>query len=79
MTLIVEPGDPAAPQTTALLEASHALMQSLFSDEDNHFLSIDALKAPHIHFFIAREGTAIMGCGALSHRNPATAKSNPCL
>lgn len=68
MTLIIEPGDPTAPQTKALLEASHALMQSLFSDEDNHFLSIDALTAPHIHFFIAREGTTTLGCGALAQK-----------
>ncbi len=65
MTLIIEPGNPAAPQTIALLKASHALMQSLFPAEDNHFLSIDALTAPHIHFFIARESTTTLGCAAI--------------
>ena len=70
MTILVEPGDPRDAQTTALLQASHALMQSLFSPEENHYLSIDALCEPEIHFFIAREGQDILGTGALAeHRD----------
>ncbi|HBQ35552.1 MAG TPA: GNAT family N-acetyltransferase, partial [Rhodobacteraceae bacterium] len=42
MTLIVEQGDPRNPQATALLQASHSLMASLFPAEDNHYLSINA-------------------------------------
>ncbi len=68
MTLIIEPGDPRDPQATALLQASHALMESLFPPEDNHFLSIDALCTPDIHFFIAREGDNTFGCAALADK-----------
>ncbi len=68
MTLIIEPGDPRDPQATALLQASHALMESLFPPEDNHFLSIDALCTTDIHFFIAREGDATLGCVALANK-----------
>lgn len=69
MTLIIETGDPHAPQATALLQASHALMESLFPPEDNHFLSIDALCTPDIHFFIAREGDSVLGCAAVADRS----------
>ncbi len=68
MTLIIETGDPRDPQATALLQASHALMKSLFPPEDNHFLSIDALCTPDIHFFIAREGDTTLGCAALADK-----------
>ncbi|WP_226782088.1 GNAT family N-acetyltransferase [Oceaniglobus trochenteri] len=66
MTLIVEPGDPTAPGAAALLRASHALMEASFPPEENHYLSLDALKAPHIAFFIAREGSETLGTGALA-------------
>ncbi|WP_428547268.1 GNAT family N-acetyltransferase [Profundibacter sp.] len=66
--LIVEQGDPRAPQATALLQASHALMERLFPPEDNHYLSIDALCTPNIRFFIAREGDAVLGCAALADK-----------
>ncbi len=67
--IIVEQGDPRDPQATALLRQSHALMQSLFPPEENYFLSIDALCDPSIRFLIAREGTTILGTGALAIKN----------
>lgn len=66
--LIVETCDPRMPGAKALLEASHALMQETFPPEDNYYLDIDALTAPDIHFFAAREGDAILGTGALAVR-----------
>lgn len=45
-------------------------MQSLFAPEENHFLSIDELCRPGIHFFAAREGTQVLGCGALAVKGP---------
>ncbi len=66
MTILVEPGDPREAKTTALLQASYALMQSLFPVEENHYLSIDALCSSEIHFFIARERQDILGTGALA-------------
>src|SRR6056297_4041432 len=62
------PADPKEPGATALLTASHALMQSLFPPEDNFFLDIDALCAGDIRFFVAMEGTTCLGTGALALR-----------
>ncbi|WP_341368540.1 GNAT family N-acetyltransferase [Yoonia sp. BS5-3] len=64
--IIVERTDPHHPQATALLQQSHALMQSLFPPEDNFYLEIDDLVADHIHFFTAREGDQILGTGAIA-------------
>lgn len=62
--MIIERGDPRDPQAMALLQASHALMESLFPPEDNHYLSIDALCVPDVHFFLAKDADAALGCGA---------------
>lgn len=43
-------------------------MEALFPPEDNHYLSIDALCVPDIHFFVAREGATTLGCGALKNK-----------
>ncbi|MEO1637623.1 MAG: GNAT family N-acetyltransferase [Pseudomonadota bacterium] len=64
--IIVERGDPREAQATALLKQSHALMKSLFPPEDNFYLDVGDLVAPHIHFFIAREGEMVLGTGALA-------------
>ncbi len=71
--VIFERGDPRDPRATALLNASHALMQALFPPEDNFFLSIDALCVPGIHFFIARQGDGYLGCAALAERRDSVA------
>jgi len=63
--ILVERGDPHHPQATALLKASHALMQSLFPPEDNFYLEIDDLVADDIRFFTARIGPDIIGTAAL--------------
>ena len=68
MSLTVEPGDPRDPAASALLRASHALMESLFPPEDNFFLDIDALTAPHIAFFVARREGEVLGTAALADK-----------
>lgn len=68
MTLTVEPGDPRDPAASALLKESHALMARLFPPEDNFFLDINALCAPHIAFFVARRGGVTLGTAALADR-----------
>lgn len=74
--IIVEQGDPHHPQATALLRASHALMESLFPPEDNFYLDIDQLTAPNIRFFVARQGPDIIGTAALALKgNYAEVKS----
>lgn len=64
--IIVEKTDPHHPEAVALLKQSHALMQALFPPEDNFYLDVADLVAPHIHFFTAREGDTILGTGALA-------------
>ena len=64
--IIVERADPHHPDATRLLKESHALMQSLFPPEDNFYLDVGDLVAPHIHFFTAREGSNICGTAALA-------------
>jgi putative acetyltransferase len=64
--IVIEPWDPRSPQATALLKLSHALMESLFPQEDNFYLDIEELAAPDIRFFVAREGDTLIGTGALA-------------
>ncbi|MCF2871791.1 GNAT family N-acetyltransferase [Octadecabacter sp. G9-8] len=67
--IAVQLGDPFHPQARALLEASHALMGELFPSEANHYLSLEALTAEHVHFLTARRGDVIVGVGALAVRD----------
>ena len=69
MTLTVAVDDPLKPELTALLHASHDLMQSLFPAESNHYLEVGALTAPDIRFFSARTGDKAVGCCALKLTN----------
>jgi len=64
--IAVAPGDPRSAAGTALLTASHAYLQSLYPAEDNYFLSIDDLCAPHITFLIALDAAQAVGCAALA-------------
>ena len=64
MTFTVQKGTPA--DARHLLEASHALMESLFPSESNHYLSLDELEADNIRFITAVEDGAVIGCGALA-------------
>ena len=66
MPLTIEYAEPKHLEIIALLQQSHALMLSLYSAEENHFLSVDALCAPHIRFFGARLDGRFVGCGALA-------------
>ena len=65
----VAPADPRAPECRALLAEHHALMESLFPSEANHYLDVDALAAPDIRFLAAREDGALLGVGALALRD----------
>ncbi len=68
MTVTITPGDPRDPQATALLKQSHALMESLFPPEDNHFLDIAELCVPSISFFVAKQGDTTLGTAALANK-----------
>lgn len=62
----IRKGLPTEPGATRLLKASHALMESLFPAESNHYLPIEALLADHILFRIAEVNDQIAGCAALA-------------
>lgn len=66
--LTLLPGDARAPGARALLAQSHALMQALYPPESNHYLSVEALCAPEIRFFVAMRAGQMLGCGALAVR-----------
>jgi len=66
--IVIGPGNPLSPGATALLQAHHALMQSLFPAESNHYLGAEALTAPDIRFLLATRGDTALGCGALAIR-----------
>ncbi len=66
MTVTIRPADPRSEEGRALLGASHALLSSLYPPEDNYFLSVEALAAPHIDFWIAEEDGWALGCIALA-------------
>lgn len=66
MSVAVRPGDPRSPEGRALLGASQALLASLYPPEDNHYLSVEELAAPHVDFWIAEDGTGPLGCVALA-------------
>ena len=68
MTVIVEPGDPRAPEVRALIEEGHALMTRLFPEAHNHHLGVEELRGPDIRFFVAREWDTTLGCVALAQR-----------
>lgn len=68
MTLQVRKADPKEPGATALLQASHALMTSLYPAEHNHYLEIDELCTPDISFLIVEEDGEALGCGAMANK-----------
>ncbi len=66
--IIIRQCDPHDPEATALLKASHALMESLFPAEANNYLAIDQLCVPEITFLSAEKDGAKLGCGALCNK-----------
>lgn len=58
--------DPGAPDVLALLMEGEAYGAALYPAESNHYLPLDALRAPHVLFLVARtaDGVAI-GTGAI--------------
>jgi len=53
------------PQVVALLSALDRYLGELYEPEANHILSVSELLAPEVSFFVARQGEAIVGTGAV--------------
>ena len=66
VSVFIRSADPRDPGATQLLQASQALMRSLFAEDECHFLEIDALAVPSVHFRVAERNGASIGCGALA-------------
>ena len=63
LQVVVE--SPRQADVVRLIEAADAYAASLYPAESNHLLDLDALSKPEVHFFVARIGTRVVGCGAL--------------
>lgn len=63
VTIAIEP--PRQAGVMRLLELSDAYAASLYPAESNHMVDVATLEEEHVSFFVARQGEAVLGCGAL--------------
>lgn len=63
--IIIEPATPLSDDVAALLRESQSLMESLFPSDENHYLSLEELAAPGVHFFVGRKAGQVVGTAAL--------------
>ena len=61
--------NPRHPEIMALLKQSRALMQFLYSADQNHYLSVEELCRPDVRFFGAKHHEIYVGCAALALRD----------
>jgi len=66
--------DLAGADVVALLAEHRQGMLELSPPESVHTLAIDALRAPEVSFWTAREGNTLLGCGALREIDSAHAE-----
>ncbi|MFH7338459.1 GNAT family N-acetyltransferase [Streptomyces sp. KHY 26] len=57
--------DLSGPQIARFLAEHVRQMRSLTPPESTHALDLDALRRPDVTFWSAREGDAVVGCGAI--------------
>lgn len=62
MSITIASARPCAAQH--LLRASHALMEQMFPAASNHYLGLEALEEPDVHFLTATDAGAVKGCVA---------------
>jgi putative acetyltransferase len=63
--LVITLDDLSDPQVVALLEGHLAQMREVSQPESVHALDVQALRAPGITFWAARDGAEVVGCVAL--------------
>ncbi len=63
VTIAIEP--PRQAGVMRLLELSDAYAASLYPAESNHMVDVATLEGENVSFFVARQGEAVLGCGAL--------------
>jgi putative acetyltransferase len=57
--------NPRQPDVLRLLAALDTYLTALYPPESNHLLDVDSLCASDVRFFVARDGSGPLGCGAL--------------
>jgi putative acetyltransferase len=64
--IVIRRERPDQPDVAAALAALDAYLGSLYAPEANHILSVEALLAPEVDFFTARDAAgALVGTGAV--------------
>ncbi|MFF8941413.1 GNAT family N-acetyltransferase [Streptomyces sp. NPDC014864] len=64
MRIVVD--DLSGPQIAHFLAEHVQQMRSLTPPESKHALDLDGLRRPEVTFWSAREGDAVVGCGAIT-------------
>ncbi len=72
MTVVIAIEPPRQAGVLRLLELSDAYAASLYPSESNHMVDVATLEGPGVSFFVAREGDAVLGCGALVEAGDGT-------
>ena len=63
--ILIRPERPDQPDVMALLDDLDRYLLSLYAPEANHLLDVQALLAPEVMFFVARDGQQAVATGAL--------------
>jgi putative acetyltransferase len=62
--------DPVDTAVVDLLDEHVSQLRSISPPESTHALDLDRLRAPGVTFWVARDGDAVLGCGALAEVGP---------
>lgn len=62
--------DLTDPAVVDLLEGHVSQLRSISPPESTHALDLDGLRAPGVSVWVARDGDAVLGCGALTEVEP---------
>ena len=63
--IVIRQERPDQPEVMALLDDLDRYLGSLYEPEANHLLDVQALLAPEVSFFVARDGQQAIATGAL--------------
>lgn len=63
--ITIRPERPDQPEVAELLASLDRYLASLYPPEANFILDVQALLAPEVSFFVARDGQQVVGTGAV--------------
>ena len=73
--IVIRRESPDQPDLAALLSGLDRYLQSLYPPEANHILDLEALLAPEVTFFVARDGQQAVATGAF-RRMPGSSETS---